>query len=538
MNMKIKRLRLFNNYKRFHDLTINLGDNPRKIVALVGPNGSGKSSILDGLLYKYSSHKTIGRNSNLNNPSYHSRSEDSKITHNDIEIDFALGDFQKMMQSRSKSGLPLENVFSFRSPYRHNSILRVIESKAVSEITKNDYGAGSTVDLDSKMEVNFRRLRVHYSKYLEDKDARPSEAKKFIIGELNKHICSCLDIEIDEIGDIEAGRGSLFFKKKDQNGRIDFNVLSAGEKEVVDIILDLYLRKNEYAESIFLLDEPELHINTAIQRNLVIEIDKIIPDSSQLWIATHSPGFMRALQIDLAEKSQVINFGEVDKIGSSIVELRPMEMSRANWIKVFKTALGDLADLVSPKRIIYCEGKAECNANKLEKGFDAKIYNKIFNTSDNDTLFISSGGNTELDQRSTIAINILGKALKDLEILILKDMDVLPSSSMTLEDREKYLQKNGASHRMLKRKEIENYIYDKEVLKEYCRIRELNFNEIEYDSHFKNIVYQDVKNELNKVKELCSIEENIGKEKLSLDLAGCITAEMDTYKELYSSIFE
>ena len=44
--MYIKKIRLVD-YKRFHDLTIDLGDNPKRIVALVGPNGCGKSSIFD-----------------------------------------------------------------------------------------------------------------------------------------------------------------------------------------------------------------------------------------------------------------------------------------------------------------------------------------------------------------------------------------------------------------------------------------------------------------------------------------------------------
>ncbi|WP_245439460.1 AAA family ATPase [Microvirga aerophila] len=44
--MKIKKVQLKNGYKRFHDLTIDLGDDPKRIVALVGPNGCGKSSVL------------------------------------------------------------------------------------------------------------------------------------------------------------------------------------------------------------------------------------------------------------------------------------------------------------------------------------------------------------------------------------------------------------------------------------------------------------------------------------------------------------
>ena len=44
--MKVKQLRL-KRFKRFDDLTIDLGEHPARIVALVGPNGCGKSSIFD-----------------------------------------------------------------------------------------------------------------------------------------------------------------------------------------------------------------------------------------------------------------------------------------------------------------------------------------------------------------------------------------------------------------------------------------------------------------------------------------------------------
>jgi AAA15 family ATPase/GTPase len=44
--MRLKSIRL-KGFKRFDDLTINLGDTPKKIIALVGPNGCGKSSVFD-----------------------------------------------------------------------------------------------------------------------------------------------------------------------------------------------------------------------------------------------------------------------------------------------------------------------------------------------------------------------------------------------------------------------------------------------------------------------------------------------------------
>ena len=47
-------------------------------------------------------------------------------------------------------------------------------------------------------------------------------------------------------------------------------------------LLDLYLRKDEYTDSIYIVDEPELHLNTAIQRKLLIEINKMVPVNCQI----------------------------------------------------------------------------------------------------------------------------------------------------------------------------------------------------------------------------------------------------------------
>lgn len=57
--MRIKKIRL-KAFKRFDDLTIDLGTNPRKIVALVGPNGCGKSSIFDAFEERLKEYRNYG----------------------------------------------------------------------------------------------------------------------------------------------------------------------------------------------------------------------------------------------------------------------------------------------------------------------------------------------------------------------------------------------------------------------------------------------------------------------------------------------
>lgn len=190
--MFINRLRLKNGYKRFHDLTIDLGQTPARFVALVGPNGCGKSSVLDGLIFHASAHEQLGQQS-PREQSYHSLKGDGSLTWTDIDIHFTTGDFSAIRQSKVATGKS-NTIFSFRSSYRYNNNVKISEIRAVSEIKLNSYGAGDASSLDTKMEDNYRRLHAAYNRYRDENDVKPSEAKLKIIGDLNASIKQCLDL--------------------------------------------------------------------------------------------------------------------------------------------------------------------------------------------------------------------------------------------------------------------------------------------------------------------------------------------------------
>jgi predicted ATPase len=534
--LKIKTLHLKNGYKRFHDLKIELGDKPKRIIALVGPNGCGKSSVLDGMLFHNNAYAVIGNKMGKDH-TYHSMNQTPNFDYQNVNIEFVEGNFSTVRDEKYKIGKD-KTIFSFRSPYRYNSNLKVNESKATTDIILNNYGATASSDLDDKMEENYRRLYIKYNNYLNKQDCTPSQAKQKIIGDLNKSLKSCLDLEVSSIGSIESNEGTLYFTKKDHPNRFEFNVLSSGEKEVVDILLDLYLRQEEYNDTVFLLDEPELHINTAIQKKLLLEINNLIGENCQIWIATHSIGFLRALQDDLKQDCDILQFKGNIEWASTAQVLIPIKKSLKNWTDIFETALDDLTGLISPKRIIYCEGLDKPGSNGLEKGFDAKVLNNIFGEKYHDTLFISSGGNTELDQRSEIALALLTKVFSDIEILVFKDRDVSSGKLNDENDRQIYLQNNPEFHRIMKRWEIENYLYDKEVLKSYCSINNLTFDEIEYDKFVTDIVSQNLKDATGRIKNYCGINTSINAEKFKITLSEYVKAEMMVFKELEECIFE
>lgn len=533
--MKIKKIHL-EDYKRFHDLTIELGEEPARMVALVGPNGCGKSSVFDAMLFLINAYTHIGKSQITRDYSYHSLLNSPAFNYENVKIEFCDGSFSGVYEKKKKEGKQ-NTIFSFRSSFRYNGSLDVREERAVSELRKNDYGASASADLDQRVEENYRRLNIKYNEYLNKQDCRPSEAKKAIIGALNDAIKNCLELEISSLGDIASGKGTLFFRKDDTDNEFSYNVLSSGEKEVVDILIDLFIRKDEYDDSIYIIDEPELHLNTAIQRKLLLEINKMIPQNCQLWVATHSIGFLRALQEDLKDESAVIKFDEKNNWARESYVLEPIVKSRSNWRSLFATALDDLTELVSPKRIIYCEGRDIPGKNGLERGLDANVYNKIFNVTHPDTLFVSSGGNTELDQRVDIAVLILSKVFSQVDIWVLKDRDMGSGKQISEIDRHQYLKNNPDTHRILKRFEIENYLYDKEILRAYCNGNSIEFNEDEYSRQIENIVDQNVKDMTGTIKNICGIKSSISQEIFKENLASYILPNTSVYKELEEVIF-
>ena len=184
--MRLKTIRLKNGYKRFRDLTIDLGDSPARIVALVGPNGCGKSSVLDGILFHIRAHNQIGAGQHRDH-NYHSMDNIPSYNYSNVELHFTTGSFVEIRNQRNPTGRE-GTIFSFRSPYRYNSQLKITETRATSEIRLNNYGAADASSIDDKMEENYRRLHAFFNRYMTEMDVRPSEAIAKIVGDLNSVI--------------------------------------------------------------------------------------------------------------------------------------------------------------------------------------------------------------------------------------------------------------------------------------------------------------------------------------------------------------
>lgn len=526
IEVKIKKIEL-KKFKRFDDLTIELGNTPKKIIALVGPNGSGKSSVFDGFLFLQNHHESIGQFGARGALFY---SKEQLPNYNDnfpqkVIIETDSGDFATVINTKRQTG-DQKTIFSFRSSHRYSQNLNITTLSSLPSIKENNIGASQSVDLDEKIAQNYQRLYVYLNAYRKTNKLTDEQAIEQVLGQLNNILKECLEIEIIDLGDIMDSRGKLYFKKPDQSAAFDYNLLSSGEKEVVDILLDTFLKENTYVDSIYCIDEPELHLNTSIQRKLLIEIEKLIPDNCQLWVATHSIGFLRALQEELKEKSQILDFSEKNYF-TGIQTMHPIKATRKNWQRIFQTALEDLTGLLAPRKIFYCEGKTEPSTTGTELGLDALVYNQIFEEEFTDILFVSSGGNSEPEINSSVAMKVLSKAFTDVSLFLLKDRD-----EKTDTERTEFLGQSSGN-RMLKRREIENYIFDMEILKKCAADNGKVFDETKYNALVTNIATQDLKPHQQTLQQMCGETDTIKdfKIKLSNYFSGT-----ETYRELKTCI--
>jgi predicted ATP-dependent endonuclease of OLD family len=332
--MKVKTLRL-KEFKRFDDLTIDLGDTPKRVIALVGPNGCGKSSVFDAFEEKLKDFRSHGYEE------HHFFSKaffyEDTLKKNNYDKN------QSIFLTTDKSNLDRKS-FYIRTAYRFTSKFNVQQIAAMPGILDLRDEPISSISIDTRLESNYKRLLgLSYSEFF--KGTKTGDQVRIeLIEEVNLILRNILDVEISDLGNIFEKKGQFYFKKGNAKN-FPYANLSSGEKEVIDIILDLLIKRKEYTDTVFCIDEPELHLNTAIQRKLIIEIEKLIPEKCQLWVATHSIGFLRALQEELRDKSQILDFSEKDYF-AGVHTIKPIKTTRKNWQRIFSTALEDLTGLI------------------------------------------------------------------------------------------------------------------------------------------------------------------------------------------------
>ena len=533
--MKISSIKL-RKFKRFEDLIIKDIPETAKLVVVCGPNGSGKSSLFDAF------HRWVWefRNADLrrNDDLYYTKIPDQPSNLQRISIDSIIIKFHGN-ESLSWNSPDNKKAIYVRTAYRNDPEFQL------SQLRRQGYQVDEThfqriIHNDATVSKNYERLASQgladlygggtttFDEYIEDS-----------IGTIRDSILNLFpDLRLRGLGD-PLIEGTFKFDKGTSSGFMYMN-LSAGEKSAFDLILDIIIKKKEYDDTVFCIDEPEAHMNTKLQGNLLEELLNCIPDNSQLWIATHSIGMMRKardLYVNAPEEVVFIDFHNRDFDNSQV--LTPTKPSRTFWVKVLNTALADLTNLVAPERVVICEGTPNSTGNTNAE-HDSRCYDTIFASEVPDTKFLAGGNSHDVESNRLALVQAIEALVRGTNVTRLVDQD--DRSQQEIDD----LKNRGV--RVLSRRNLECYLFDDEVLTSLCKRegkpeKSEDLIQVKQKTLAGILPKNDVKKAAGKIyveaKSILSLKQpgNNWRSFARDTLAPLLRPDMNTYQELKEDIF-
>jgi len=479
--MKILKVYL-KNFRRFTELTVENIPNNTKLVMIAGPNGCGKSSIFDAFERLVSPRKKGDIGEQID---YHRKDPSQPV---EIKI-FTENSTEYSVNNVSKIDPTLLYI---RSPYRYASEIKISQINPLPELKQDDDRPKRTIDMDNRLVRNYQRLIVDpisrlYKGELDELTGK--EIREKYLKEINDALKEILgDIQISDLGDLLDNKRNQIYFSKGSIRQFPFKNLGSGEKEIMDLIIDLIIKKQVFDNTIYCIDEPDLHINTAIQSKLLNKLLEIIPANSQLWISTHSLGFIE--ESFKLNNAVIIDFSEKDFDKPQI--LNPLERSKENIRRVYKVALEGLVDFVIPQQLIFCEGENQ------ER--DEKLFKTIFKDDPDfkDIEFISSKGTIQTKAAVLSVLEPINRGLSPKQAFAVVDRDYR-TDNLIEEDRNDYI-------KILKMYSLESYLLHPNNI--------MGFNEIDLDK-FKEFIIQKVNEKIDILKgKVIRGVENIRKEGL------------------------
>lgn len=452
--MKIRKI-ILNRFKRFTDLTITEIPESSKLIVLVGPNGSGKTSLFEALNHWY---KLLGWGS-PGQQNYIEKIDGTATVgnwyQNRVKIEF----FDAQNFNREQ----IKGKFYFRTAYRNEPDFTVSNLNKQNDPTKN-VRLDNLMLNDMTVSENYQRLvaQTLAGVYEVSNNLKTVEQlREELLGKIKSSLSTVFeDLNLSTIGN-PLSSGSFYFEKGVSKD-FHYKNLSAGEKSVFDLILDMIIKSTYYADAVFCIDEPEAHMHTRLQSKVLKELYNLTPDNSQLWISTHSIGMLKEAEDIESKNPGTVVFLDFDNRDFDLTEvMTPTQINKTIWDRFFDLAFADFSKLIAPKRIVFCEGTSQ---GRRYKDFDAQIYAKILGSKHHDTKFISIGSSTELENIENQSVKIISNILKSSEIIKFLDRDDKS------DDEVKELLKNGI--KTSKRRHIECYLFDDELIIRLCQQHE------------------------------------------------------------------
>jgi hypothetical protein len=445
--MKIREIRI-KDFKRFSDTTVSDVPETAKLVLIAGPNGCGKSSLIEAV---HTWHWRMGRRQNHWDDSYHKKQTEGSTgdASNSVALEFF--DPQPTTPDERKRAVYIRSAYRNEPEFALDHLQKVGSALDESRIAR-------LIDNDQAVSANYRRLVSNgFSELYESPNADTTfaEYRQKSIGSIREAMEKLFPgLVLNSLGN-PLNKGTFKFDKGDSRG-FQYKNLSGGEKAAFDLLLDIIIKKDEFNDTVFFIDEPEAHLSPTLQGLLLDSLLGLVPESSQIWLATHAIGMMRRAREISVEKPGSVTFLDFDGINFDVPQIvKPVLPDRPFWKRAMQIALDELAGYLAPEHIILCEGRSTKG-----RDFDGPCYNAIFSAEFPNVLFLSVGSS---DDVSTDPRGIAG-VVKALAPGV--KVDKLIDRDDRTDDEIADLSRRGV--RVLTLRTIESYLLSDSVLRRLC----------------------------------------------------------------------
>ncbi len=230
------------------------------------------------------------------------------------------------------------------------------------------------------------------------------------------------------------------FHFTDKEGQtLPFSALSSGEQEVIKVLFDV--ARKEIRHSVIIVDEPELHLHPTLTFKLVEALKSIGDHTNQFIFLTHSSDLI----------STYYSTGDV-----YFIDQNSVSGNQAHRLSDLNHEHHQVASLIGQNLGLFAVGKKLVFVEGEDSSIDRLTYQKIAQSIDSEIRVIPSGSVLNILTLNNIEEQIR-KSIFGIDIYMIRDRDGL-NESQVLE-----LEKNGRI-RCLKRRHIENYFLDPELL--------------------------------------------------------------------------
>lgn len=421
----------------------NLGD----IVIIAGANGSGKTRLKDALV------QTLQGGSQLALTVLSTRPEEVTVFGGNA-INTQQGQVNQTLRQYIQN-----RRFGGRARYV-GSLVQIDSDRNIKTVnyspvnwlgvdpddaeTPNNWGYGHFTDRwQDFMNYIHQKYAVRDKKLADELKKKPSEGER-IIQENPDPLDKYKEIFVQllpgkELQDIKPESPREFQYKETTGNPLPFSSLSSGEQEVVKVIFDV--ARKDIKHSVIIVDEPELHLHPTLAFKLIETLKTIGDHTNQFIFLTHSADLISTYY----STGDVYFIDSVQTGSNQAHKLSELNHSHRELVQLIGENLGLFA---VGKKLIFVEGEGS--------SLDRLTYHAIAQKYLPEAKIVPIGSVEKL-----IALNSFEQEIRNsifgIDLYMIRDRDGLSDGQISTVE-------NSGKIKCLKKRHLENYFLDSEIL--------------------------------------------------------------------------